>query len=439
MNMLSIIISYPSLGFFIVSTLVYIVCRRHYYFIYDHRLLFVVGLMFSRSLTYYAIVEMLMWYLTDHEVSFVRSTVLSNIQESLSSLFVIFMAHSADSFVGRFRTLLFSTTAFISGVMLLLIFNPYDVTWLIVILVVLLALGKSGDRLLENILTDLVNEVDKSEGRNKKRSHARATIWRRVAHVSGAISATMWVAPYSLGSTHTSWNFAFLVCLISLTVTLMIFCKGHSVYHQGELIHRPIQIFFRVVRARLQKLLRSKSRCSTQERSLERKPGNEGSQQEHGDNCYKEDVKWTRFRRNQKLQIGVGVLCSFLSCVFAWQLEVNRVKELRNLGSGVNEYIETSISFLWLVDKQVQNYGEEYMEIVWCLGQLVNTSLMLTLRRQLGWFNEGTNDETRLDMYYLVLVCVCSVNLIIYTCVAIWFYKDKKQDHNSSHDLHQHD
>ncbi|KAM0000029.1 putative proton-dependent oligopeptide transporter family, MFS transporter superfamily [Helianthus debilis subsp. tardiflorus] len=383
MNMLSIIISYPSLGFFIVSTLVYIVCRRHYYFIYDHRLLFVVGLMFSRSLTYYAIVEMLMWYLTDHEVSFVRSTVLSNIQESLSSLFVIFMAHSADSFVGRFRTLLFSTTAFISGVMLLLMFNPYDVTWLIVIVVVLLALGKS----------------------------------------------------------------------------------GHSVYHQGELIHRPIQIFFRVVRARLQKLLRSQSRCSTQERSLERKPGNEGSQQDHGDNCYKEDVKWTRFRRNQKLQIGVGVLCSFLSCIFAWKLEVNRVKELRNLGSGVNEYIETSISFLWLVpqffmlgcmegltekgmlkfyvsqvDKQVQNYGEEYMEIVWCLGQLVNTSLMLILRRQLGWFNEGTNDETRLDMYYLVLVCVCSVNLIIYTCVAIWFYKDKKQDHNSSHDdLRQHD
>ncbi|KAM0028122.1 putative proton-dependent oligopeptide transporter family, MFS transporter superfamily [Helianthus debilis subsp. tardiflorus] len=358
MNMLSIIISYPSLGFFIVSTLVYIVCRRHYYFIYDHRLLFVVGLMFSRSLTYYAIVEMLMWYLTDHQVSFVRSTVLSNIQESLSSLFVIFMAHSADSFVGRFRTLLFSTTAFISGVMLLLMFNPYDVTWLIMIVVVLLALGKS----------------------------------------------------------------------------------GHSVYHQGELIHRPIQIFFRVVRARLQKLLRSESRCSTQERSLERKPGNEGSQQDHGDNCYKEDVKWTRFRRNQKLQIGVGVLCSFLSCIFAWKLEVNRVKELRNLGSGVNEYIETSISFLWLVDKQVQNYGEEYTEIVWCLGQLVNTSLMLILRRQLGWFNEGTNDETRLDMYYLVLVCVCSVNLIIYTCVAIWFYKDKKQDHNSSHDdLRQHD
>ncbi|MFS7976631.1 hypothetical protein Hanom_Chr10g00894641 [Helianthus anomalus] len=114
MNMFLIIICYPSLGFLIVSTLVYIVCRRHYYFIYDHRLLFVVGLVFSRSLTYYAIVDMLMWYLTDHEVPFVRSAVLSNIQEALSSLFVIFMAHSADSFVGPFRTILFSTTSFIS-------------------------------------------------------------------------------------------------------------------------------------------------------------------------------------------------------------------------------------------------------------------------------------------------------------------------------------
>ncbi|KAJ0700044.1 putative proton-dependent oligopeptide transporter family, MFS transporter superfamily [Helianthus annuus] len=158
--------------------------------------------------------------------------------------------------------------------------------------------------------------------------------------------------------------------------------------------------------------------------------------------------QWTSFRRNQKLQIGVGVLCSFLSCIFAWLLEVNRVKELRNLGSkffmlGCMEglTVKGMLKFyVSQVDKPVQNYGEEYMEIVWCLGQLVNTSLMLILRRQLGWFNEGTNDETRLDMYYLVLVCFCSVNLIIYTFVATWFYKDKEQDHNSSHDdLHQHD
>lgn len=73
------------------------------------------GLVFSRSLTYHAVTNVIMWYVTyNMDGGFVRSAVLSNIQDSLSSLFVIFMAHSADSFVGRFRTLLFSNTAYIS-------------------------------------------------------------------------------------------------------------------------------------------------------------------------------------------------------------------------------------------------------------------------------------------------------------------------------------
>ncbi|MFS7976633.1 putative proton-dependent oligopeptide transporter family, MFS transporter superfamily [Helianthus anomalus] len=412
------------------------------------------------------------------------------------------------------------------GVILLWMFNPYDVTWLIVIVLVLLALGKSGDTLLENVLTDLVYEVDRSEDRNKKRAHARAAFWRRVAHASGAISATMWVAPYALGGTNTTWNISFLTCLMSMIVTLMIFCTGHNVYYQGKLIHRPIEIFFRVIRARIQKLLKSKPRYSTQERSPERELENEGikcerSPQDHGDKVYKEDVKviqsllrifplwgtflvisiissagntfyyeqidsleysysvpgqiyfviqeiscftvpilyhWTCFRHNHKLQIGAGMLCSILSCVCAWQLEVNMLKEIENQDNGDDEYVGTPISFLWFVpqfamlgcmegltqkgllkffrsqvDKPIQNYGEEYMEIVMFLGQLINIGLVLILRFKFKWFIEGTNDETKLDTYYLVLVCVCLVNLIIYCCVAIWFYKDMKQDHSSSH------
>ncbi|XP_076931086.1 protein NRT1/ PTR FAMILY 5.14-like [Bidens hawaiensis] len=531
---LTLIISYSILGVLIVSTLVYIFCKRNYKIIYDHRLLFVIGLVFSRSLTYYAIVDNLMWYLVDHNEPFVRSTVLSNIQESLSSLFVIIMAQLADSYVGRFRTLMFSTTAFISVMILLLIFNPYDVTWLVVIILVLLALGRSGDNLLENVFNDLVNEVDKSENRNKERSYARATLWWNIASASGSISATMWVAMDSLGGAHTTWKSSFWTFLISMTATLMIFCKGHGLYHQGELTHRPIVIFFRVIRARIHELLKSKSQCSTntstQERSQERNPENEGitpkrsplGEMDQGDRCYKEDLKvlpsllrmfplwgtffvvslisavgstfyteqfdnlenndkmpvqiynviqdfscfaipflykWTCFRHNQKLKIGVGMLCSIISCTFAWQLEIHRLKELRNFA---DEHAETSISFLWLVpqfimlgfmegltesglltffwsqvDKPVKNYGEDYMEIVMCLGKLANIGLMLILK---SWFDPETNNDTRLDKYYRLLVCICSVNLIIYCCIAICFYKDTNQDHSSSHDdPHQHD
>ncbi|KAL8224750.1 hypothetical protein R6Q57_017307 [Mikania cordata] len=534
----AIVIWYSLVGFLIIFSLACLIYWRNYYYIYDHRLLFVVGLVFSRSLASYAIVDNLMWYFTDHDVPFVKSTVFSNIQEALSSLFVIFMAHSADSFVGRFRTILFSTTAFICGIMLLLMFNPYDVTWLIVIILVLLALGRSGDYLLQNVLADLVNEADKSEDQNKKRSDARAAVWRRIPHASGAISATLWVAPYALGSPHSTWNSAFFICLISITATLMIFCKGHGVYHQGELTHRPVEIFFRVIRARIHKLLRkSKSRCSTDDTSSHEernvvnevvavRPATGKTKEQRDDISYKEDMKvirsllrmfplWGTFfvvsltsavgstfyieqydnlenkynlpvqiynvvldfsffaipflydqltcfsRNNQKLKIGVGMLCSILSCVFAWQLEVHRQRKLKNVVGDD----EISISVIWLVpqfimlgfmegltqvgllkffrlqvEKPVKNYGEEYMELVMCLGRLANIVLVLIFSAHAEWFLATTKNVTLLNMYYLLMVCVCSVNFVIYSCVAICFYKDDtKQDHNSYHnDFHRH-
>lgn len=128
--------------------------------------------------------------------------------------------------------------------------------------------------------------------------------------------------------------------------------------------------------------------------------------------------KWTCFRHNQKLKIGVGMLCSIISCTFASQLEIHRLKELRNFA---DEHAETSISFLWLVpqfimlgfmegltesglltffwsqvDKPVKNYGEDYMEIMMCLGKFANIGLMLILK---SWFDPGTNNDTRLDKY----------------------------------------
>lgn len=143
--------------------------------------------------------------------------------------------------------------------MLLWMFNPYDITWLVVIVILLLALGKSGDPILECIVTDLVDDIDKSGDRNRKRSHARAAVWWRISHASGAISATLWVAPYALGGVHPTWKISFFICLIVMTITLIIFCGGHEIYHQGKLIERPIEIFLRVLRVRIHKLLHSNS------------------------------------------------------------------------------------------------------------------------------------------------------------------------------------
>lgn len=517
-----LIISYSSLGFLAISTLVLVFFWKD--FIYNHHLLYVVGLAFSRSLTSYAIITVLVWYFTDYGNDLATSAIFFNIQGSLSSLLVIYMAHAADSFVERFQTLLFSNTAYIGGLMLLWMFNPYDVKWLIVVILVLLSLGTSGSNILQDVLKDLVNDIDKSQDRNKTRSLARAAIWSRIAYVSGAISAIMWVAPDAIGGVHSSWSSSFLICIIAMTITLTIFCKGHNIYHQGKLTERPVEAFFRVFLARIKKLPKSNTwrltKFTRQDRPQQnlktRKNGNKVITQERSsldsDTKGKEDMiivksllrmfpMWGMFfvvslisatgstfflqqynnlntnisisiqiynllqefssfcipflyawicglHKNNKVQIGVGMLCGIVSCTCALVLEVYRLKEVKEL----DDKNMTSISFLWLLpqfcvlgcmegltregllefymaqmkEEPLGSYGEEYIEIVMGFGKFLNIFLILIFQSQLGWFGNTINNS-RLDNYYLVLVCVGSTNFIIYCYIARCFYKDDER------------
>ncbi|PWA88103.1 proton-dependent oligopeptide transporter family [Artemisia annua] len=357
-------------------------------------------LVFSRSLTNYAVVSILMWYFTYYEGKLVMSAVLSNIQEALSSIFVIVMANIADSFIGTYRTLLFSNTAYIGGLWLMWMFNPYDVKWLIVIILVLLAFGTSGANLVDNMLIDLVKDIDNSQ--DEEISNARAAFWSNVAEVSGAVSAAMWVANDSIGGVKESWRTTFLICIISMMTTLVIFAKGYKVYHQDKLIQRPIKMFLRVCRRR-----RSTSRhlTSRHEPSL---PDLETTSRE--EETHEHDKK------------------------------VHRLNEVRHLD---DQSTATSISFLWLLpqfcvlgcmegltndgllrffkskinDIELEKYGEEYIELVMGFGKLFNIALILICKSQLGWFSDTINDS-QLDKYYRILVYVCSVNFVYYCVIA---------------------
>ncbi|KAI3819136.1 hypothetical protein L1987_12960 [Smallanthus sonchifolius] len=155
---------------------------------------------------------------------------------------------------------------------------------------------------------------------------------------------------------------------------------------------------------------------------------------------------WICCLPNEKIKIGVGMICGVMSCIFAWQLEVYRLKEVSHL---VNEDPNTSISFLWLVpqfcllgcmegltkegllelyksqmkeEQYLQRYREEYIEFAMGLGKLLNIVLILILK---GWFGDTINDS-RLDKYYVVLVCVGAANFITYCCIARFFYKERE-------------
>ncbi|KAJ0691549.1 putative proton-dependent oligopeptide transporter family, MFS transporter superfamily [Helianthus annuus] len=154
--------------------------------------------------------------------------------------------------------------------------------------------------------------------------------------------------------------------------------------------------------------------------------------------------------KNEKVKIGVGMLCGVVSCIFAWQLEVYRLKEVSHLVD--KKKGNTSISFLWLIpqffvlgcmegltregiskfftsqlkEEQLQGYQEEYIEFVMGLGKLLNILIILTLK---GWLGDTINDS-RLDKYYMVLIGVGSVNFIAYCCIARCFYKDQDMADN---------
>ncbi|CAI9301651.1 unnamed protein product [Lactuca saligna] len=175
-----------------------------------------------------------------------------------------------------------------------------------------MALGKSGDAILKHVLIDLVDGIDTSADRTKKRSLTRGAIWWRIAYAFGAIASILWVAPDAFGGVQPTWRTTFLICLISMIAALIIFCTGHKVYHQHELTQRPVEIFFRVFRAKVQKLLKSKSRCSMNSLEQEKLPEtrrqeNEGialdrspphldtnGKKYRGNSSYKEDIKVVR-------------------------------------------------------------------------------------------------------------------------------------------------
>ncbi|XP_076935645.1 uncharacterized protein LOC143602418 [Bidens hawaiensis] len=332
------------------------------------------------------------------------------------------MAHAADSYVGRFYTLLFSNTAYIGGLMLLWLFNPYDIIWLDLISLVLISLGTSGAYILEDVIKDVVNHIDESEDQDKERSLARAETWLRLAHVSGSLSAILWVAVDAVGGVIPSWESSVLICIIAMTATSIIFCVGHKNYHQGELTKRPSQIFFRLIGNGIKKLSKyiiprccmksprpdkpiqnietekldyvkiPKERRTTRYLDTKGKEPKAGStSHEQADtvivksllrmlpmwvmffvvsimsatgatffylqysnlnvthnipiqiysvfqgfssfvipvlynkiNCFSENEK----TKKEKVRIGIGMLCGIFSCIFAWRLEVHRLKEV---------------------------------------------------------------------------------------------------------------
>ncbi|KAI3819141.1 hypothetical protein L1987_12965 [Smallanthus sonchifolius] len=214
-----------------LATWVPVLFWKDYFFVYNHRLLYMIGLAFSRSLTNSAIVSVLMWYFTSDEDGVVMPAILTN-RESEGKQQGIEgegqeernQRNEACWRVGDSLLLCAGSGCWLSN----------DVIWHLLVTLPLLALGTSGDPLLLDALQDLVNDIDEPAHHNEARSFARATIWLLVAYVFGSLLAILlWVDPNAIGGLDSSWKSSFFICIITMTLAVIISGFGHDQFKEG--------------------------------------------------------------------------------------------------------------------------------------------------------------------------------------------------------------
>ena len=153
---------------------------------------------------------------------------------------------------------------------------------------------------------------------------------------------------------------------------------------------------------------------------------------------------WSEKARNPNVtlvRIGIGMICSILCCIAAWQVEVHRLKEIKRLYP--NKPSETgtiSMSILWLlpqfillglteglVEEGLQEFFSKHVtKSMWNAGQLLTGCILSfgnffsipCVQLVRSWF-KGTINDSHLDRYFLTLAILSSVFLCFYAYASI--------------------
>nr|POF06753.1 protein nrt1/ ptr family 5.7 [Quercus suber] len=153
---------------------------------------------------------------------------------------------------------------------------------------------------------------------------------------------------------------------------------------------------------------------------------------------------WSEKARNPNVtlvRIGVGMICSILCCIAAWQVEVHRLKEIKRLKYPSDTI---SMSILWLLPQFIllglteglveEGLGEFFIKHVtksmWNSGQLLTGCILSfgnffsipCVHLVRSWF-KGTINDSHLDRYFLTLAILSSVFLCFYVYASISYSK----------------
>ena len=147
---------------------------------------------------------------------------------------------------------------------------------------------------------------------------------------------------------------------------------------------------------------------------------------------------WSERARQQnvtRVRIGIGMVCSLLCCIAAWQVEVHRLEEIKRLGDKEipmsNVWLLPQFSLLGLMEgfanegleeffnnhvmtKSMRSYGQSFTDCILGFGNFFTLPFVLLIR---SWFKDTIN-ESHLDKYFLTLAILSSLFLCFYVFVA---------------------
>ena len=153
---------------------------------------------------------------------------------------------------------------------------------------------------------------------------------------------------------------------------------------------------------------------------------------------------WSEKARNPNVtlvRIGVGMICSILCCIAAWQVEVHRLKGIKRLYPNKPSETDTiSMSILWLLPQYIllglteglveeglwEFFIKHVTKSMWNSGRLLTGCILSfgnffsipCVHLVRSWF-KGTINDSHLDRYFLTLAILSSVFLCFYVYASI--------------------
>ncbi|WCJ34805.1 Major facilitator superfamily protein [Euphorbia peplus] len=203
-----------------------------------------LGLVLAHGLVKNGVTDILMLYLTQEwkEHDLMKSAAIVNFEEAISGVIAVIICLLTGAWIGRFKMVIYSTTSFILGLVLLCLstskFSSDVKAPVIYVALLLISIGKAGkDPPFKNFLRDQL------PGDDVKQVDDRTNFWWRGLKFIGATISVFFL-------TKTSWEHNFITSASVMGTTFLMFLAGmFSPYNYTPPTGNSFSVLYNVVKS----------------------------------------------------------------------------------------------------------------------------------------------------------------------------------------------